>query len=363
LEQAIMSINAISDVMRCGPVFKHAEKAVLLAMANCVNDEGYCWPSVNEIAWNTGMAVRSVQRAIPDLEDLSLVELVEQGGGRRANRYRLNVEWLAAAAASIYRKKKQAVQDGVNRYDEMAELAEAVRACLEKEMHEDPIRGLRWRQRHRKATSRDDTVSSLRGDTESGVNVDKKICGVADVTPGVTLCRPGVTLSHPSPDTVSPEPIIESSESFIEASVAETDACEFSTASSETDPPADCSTWNNCDDPPRRDTSNRSRLSGKGYEVAPKTLPPVSKFQVEHKSAKYRIEKTRDAFNTTQKLATALGMQQHQICMALGSLTLAEDMAKRWAAGELMLGDVKAQLNIEGKSEELGPQREAAAPG
>ena len=45
-----MSIEAVSAVMRCGPIFDPGHKAVLLAMVNFVDVNGRCYPSVPELA-------------------------------------------------------------------------------------------------------------------------------------------------------------------------------------------------------------------------------------------------------------------------------------------------------------------------
>jgi hypothetical protein len=42
----------------------HADKLLLLALADNANDEGLCWPSVATLARKAGMDERTVQRAI-----------------------------------------------------------------------------------------------------------------------------------------------------------------------------------------------------------------------------------------------------------------------------------------------------------
>lgn len=48
----------------------HADKIVLLALADNANDEGHCWPSITTLARKCGMDRRTVLRVISTLEDL-----------------------------------------------------------------------------------------------------------------------------------------------------------------------------------------------------------------------------------------------------------------------------------------------------
>ena len=61
------------------------QKLVLLALADWANEEGLCWPSINRLASKTGIAGRSVQRLIRQLEELNLVRREEVSG--KGNRY------------------------------------------------------------------------------------------------------------------------------------------------------------------------------------------------------------------------------------------------------------------------------------
>lgn len=61
------------------------QKLVLLALADWANDEGHCWPSISRLAEKTGVAGRSVQRLIRQLEDMNLVRREEVSG--KGNRY------------------------------------------------------------------------------------------------------------------------------------------------------------------------------------------------------------------------------------------------------------------------------------
>jgi len=50
------------------------DKLVLLALADCANDEGHCWPSIATIARKSGVSERSVQRAIRHAEMVKLIK-------------------------------------------------------------------------------------------------------------------------------------------------------------------------------------------------------------------------------------------------------------------------------------------------
>jgi DNA-binding FadR family transcriptional regulator len=49
------------------------EKLVLLALADCANDEGLCWPSIATLKTKSGASERTVQRAIKHLEDMGVL--------------------------------------------------------------------------------------------------------------------------------------------------------------------------------------------------------------------------------------------------------------------------------------------------
>lgn len=63
------------------------EKLVLLALADCANDEGECWPSIATIKRKTGAGERTIQRAIRSLEECGVVTRREVFG--KGNRYLL----------------------------------------------------------------------------------------------------------------------------------------------------------------------------------------------------------------------------------------------------------------------------------
>ncbi|MFD8234043.1 helix-turn-helix domain-containing protein [Streptomyces sp. NPDC059696] len=61
----------------------------MLALADRADDNGYCWPSIDDLAERTKLSPRAVQKAIATLAELGELD-VENGGGRhRSNRYRI----------------------------------------------------------------------------------------------------------------------------------------------------------------------------------------------------------------------------------------------------------------------------------
>lgn len=79
-----MSIRIMTNVWERSDI-NPTQKLVLLALADWANDEGLCWPSINRLASKTGIAGRSVQRVIRQLEDLGLVCREEVTG--KGNKY------------------------------------------------------------------------------------------------------------------------------------------------------------------------------------------------------------------------------------------------------------------------------------
>lgn len=212
-----MSVQIISDVLKCGPVFRGGEKALLLVLGNYADEDGFSRPSVPEIGWTSGLSERQARRLLPDLEDLGILEIIEKGGGRRANRYRIAVDWLHEAAAVIQRTKQKALQDGArDRYETMAEIAAAIRADLEAAMHADPVRGPRWRTRHPARISPvDGPPPGRKGRDRTGRKPSEP---AEQKNLGVTPCHPcpdilgarGDMVSGQPCQSLSPEPSVES---------------------------------------------------------------------------------------------------------------------------------------------------------
>ncbi len=53
-------------------------KIVLLSLADHVNERGYCWPSQHRLAVLTELGIKTVGRALKDLEDLKLIRRVHR---------------------------------------------------------------------------------------------------------------------------------------------------------------------------------------------------------------------------------------------------------------------------------------------
>jgi hypothetical protein len=95
-----MSIRVMSQVWDLAlPAF---EKLVLLALADCANDEGECWPSVSTLKRKTGAGERTIQRSIRALETLGIVERVETYG--KSNRYWIHPRHIDTPATAAPRQ-------------------------------------------------------------------------------------------------------------------------------------------------------------------------------------------------------------------------------------------------------------------
>lgn len=125
-----MAIRIIDDVLRCGRFFTRGEKPVIVSLANNADEDGMARPSEGEIAWNSSRSVRQVRRDLKSLQRLRVIEIVE-GGGRKTNRYWLDIDLLARMSAEFKRVKAKALQDGVDRYAEMDKVARDFRAHQE----------------------------------------------------------------------------------------------------------------------------------------------------------------------------------------------------------------------------------------
>lgn len=79
-----MSIRLMTSVWSRSDL-SSTQKLVLLAFADWANDDGYCWPSINQIAIKSSMTDRSVQRILRQLEDMQFIKREEVVG--KGNRY------------------------------------------------------------------------------------------------------------------------------------------------------------------------------------------------------------------------------------------------------------------------------------
>ena len=68
---------------------RNGARLVMLALADRADDNGLCWPSIDDLAERTKLSPRAVQKAIATLAEIGELQ-VENGGGRhRSNRYRI----------------------------------------------------------------------------------------------------------------------------------------------------------------------------------------------------------------------------------------------------------------------------------
>ena len=79
-----MSIRLMTSVWSRSDL-SSTQKLVLLAFADWANDDGYCWPSINQIAIKSSMTDRSVQRILRQLEDMQFIKREDVVG--KGNRY------------------------------------------------------------------------------------------------------------------------------------------------------------------------------------------------------------------------------------------------------------------------------------
>lgn len=93
-----MSIHVMNLVWR-STIEGSSRRFVLLAIADRADDDGYCWPGVQNIVDKTGLSTRTVDRARKSLEeDRILLQEARQTekGGRDTNGYWINIRALEA---------------------------------------------------------------------------------------------------------------------------------------------------------------------------------------------------------------------------------------------------------------------------
>tara|TARA_R110000787_G_scaffold275597_1_gene384198 strand:+ start:224 stop:1246 length:1023 start_codon:yes stop_codon:yes gene_type:complete len=72
---SVRVMTAVWDITLCD-----SEKIVLLALADCANDEGWCWPSMATLAKKCSKTDRTVQHAIRDLVAAGHLTRIERPG-------------------------------------------------------------------------------------------------------------------------------------------------------------------------------------------------------------------------------------------------------------------------------------------
>lgn len=71
-----------------------SEKIVLLALADCANDDGECWPSFENLKKKTGMANSTLSKHLKILKGAGIIQSTphgEIGSGKKVNSYKLNL--------------------------------------------------------------------------------------------------------------------------------------------------------------------------------------------------------------------------------------------------------------------------------
>lgn len=74
-----MAIKVISWALHL-PLKRPTLKLVLLALADHADNDGVCWPSIKRLELFTGLSSRAIQRAIRELQKLSILTLTERPG-------------------------------------------------------------------------------------------------------------------------------------------------------------------------------------------------------------------------------------------------------------------------------------------
>jgi hypothetical protein len=88
-----MSIKLMHEVY--GKELDHAKQAVLLAMADHADDEGWhCFPSMDRIAYKTGYSARNVIRVVSELRKMGALIVVAEATPRRPTEYRIRLQAL-----------------------------------------------------------------------------------------------------------------------------------------------------------------------------------------------------------------------------------------------------------------------------
>jgi hypothetical protein len=88
-----MSIKVMAQVWENSP-YGEGTLLVLLAMADWANDDGFCWPSIPQLAHKSRQSERNVRYVLRKLEEDKVVDRVEHRGKGHRNEYRLNLQAL-----------------------------------------------------------------------------------------------------------------------------------------------------------------------------------------------------------------------------------------------------------------------------
>jgi len=91
-----MSVKIMSAVFDKSKTEGNA-RLILLALADCANEEGTCWPSISTISNMANVSVETCKKYLSAMEELKLVEVedrFDKNGRRTSNIYRINVAKL-----------------------------------------------------------------------------------------------------------------------------------------------------------------------------------------------------------------------------------------------------------------------------
>lgn len=88
-----MSIQLMSATWQRGPNDR-SQRLLMLALADCANDGGLCWPSTQTLAAKACMNVRTVLRTLKDLELNGWLSIARRSHERRGNTYQLLLDRL-----------------------------------------------------------------------------------------------------------------------------------------------------------------------------------------------------------------------------------------------------------------------------
>lgn len=69
-------------------------KLVLLAFADCANEDGICWPSIRRVAIKSQISERQVQRIVGDLKSTGLLVTIRSAAGRRTPTYQISGDMM-----------------------------------------------------------------------------------------------------------------------------------------------------------------------------------------------------------------------------------------------------------------------------
>jgi hypothetical protein len=88
-----MSIEVMAKVWKHSP-YGEGTLLVLLAMADWANDDGFCWPSIPQLAHKSRQSERNVRYNLRRLEEDKVIDRVEHRGKGHRNEYQINLQNL-----------------------------------------------------------------------------------------------------------------------------------------------------------------------------------------------------------------------------------------------------------------------------